>query len=63
MPLQIHDRVQELRREIEEIALADKEKHFSGPEKVKHEKRIQRLEEIRGELAALIWDDRCGQSL
>src|ERR1700758_498669 len=59
---QIHDRVQELRREIAEIAAADKEKRLSGPEKVKHEQRIQRIEEIRGELSALIWEDRWGQS-
>lgn len=54
MPFQIYERVQELRREIAEITAADKGKRVSGPEKVKHEKRIQRLQEIRGELSALI---------
>jgi hypothetical protein len=62
MPFQIYARVQELRREIAEIAAADKVKRLSGPEKVKHEKRIQRLEEIRGELSALIWEDGWGQN-
>jgi hypothetical protein len=62
MPFQIYARVQELRREIAEIAAADKVKHFRGPEKVNHEKRIQRLEEIRGELSALIWEDSWDQN-
>lgn len=52
--VQIHDRIPELRREIAKIAAAIKERRLSGPEKVKHEKRIRRLEEIRSELAGLI---------
>lgn len=62
MPFQIYERVQELRREIAEITASDKEKRVSGPEKVKHEKRIQRLEEIRSELSALIWEGGWGQN-
>lgn len=62
MRFQIYERVQELRREIAEITAADKEKRVSGPEKVKHEKRIQRLEEIRSELSALIWEGGLGQN-
>jgi hypothetical protein len=54
VPFQIHARVQELRREIAEIEAADNVGHISGVEKVKHEKRIERLEEIRNELLALI---------
>jgi hypothetical protein len=50
---QMHARVQELRREIAEIEAADNVSHLSGVEKVKHEKRIGRLEEIRSELLAL----------
>ena len=50
----IQGRVQELRREIVEITAARCVKHHSGPEKVKHEKRIQRLWEIKSELWALI---------
>lgn len=61
IPLQIYDRVQELRREIAEIVAAANEKHLSGPAKVKHEKRIQRLEEIRSELSALIWKEWLGR--
>ena len=53
VPFQIHARVQELRREIAEIEAADNIGHVSGVEKVKHEKRIERLEEIRSELLAL----------
>ena len=60
IPLQIYNRVQALRREIAEIVAADNERHLSGPEKVKHEKRIQRLEEIRSELSALIWKEWWG---
>ena len=62
MPFQIHDRIRELRREIAEISAAGKVKYISGPEKVKHEKRIQRLEEIRDELSTLIWEDRWYQN-
>lgn len=54
MPFPIHNRVQELRREIAEIATTSNVRHCSGPEKVKHEKRIQRLEEIRSELSVLL---------
>jgi ribosomal protein L29 len=54
LELQVHDRVQELRREIAEILAATTAKHVSGVEKVKHEKRIQRLEEIHDELFALV---------
>jgi hypothetical protein len=54
MPFQIHSRVQELRREIAEIEAADNVGHHSGVEKVKHEQRIERLQEIRNELSALI---------
>ena len=54
MSFQIHARVQELRREIAEIEAADKVGHCSGVEKVKHEKRIERLQEIRNELLALV---------
>ena len=62
MRFQTYERIQELRREIAEISAADKVKRLSGPEKVKHEKRIQRVGEIRGELSALIWEDRRGQN-
>ena len=61
IPLQIYDQIQQLRREITEIASADQDRRVSGPEKVKHEKRIQRLEEIRSKLSALIWTHDCGQ--
>lgn len=54
LPFQIHDHVQLLRQEIVEIISASDVRHSSGPEKVKHEKRIQRLEEIRAELSSLI---------
>jgi hypothetical protein len=50
----IYDRIQQLRREIEQIAAVMRPGHRSGPEKVKHEKRILRLEEIREELMSLI---------
>lgn len=62
MPFQIYDRIQELRREIAEISAASKVRYLSGPEKVKHERRIQRLEEIRDELSALIWQDRFSEN-
>lgn len=61
IPLQIYDQIQQLRREITEIASADQDRRASGPEKVKHEKRIQRLEEIRSQLSALIWTHGCGR--
>jgi len=54
LQFQVHDRVRELRREIAEILAANTAKHVSGVEKVKHEQRIQRLEEIHDELFALI---------
>ena len=56
----IDDRVKELRHEIAQIAAAVKEWHLSGPEKVRHERGIQRLVEIRGELSRLIWKDGWG---
>lgn len=61
IPLQIYDQIQQLRREITEIASADQDRRVSGPEKVKHEKRIQRLEEIRSQLSALICTHDSGQ--
>jgi hypothetical protein len=54
LEFQVHDRVQELRREIAQILAATTVRHVSGVEKVKHEKRILRLEEIHDELFALI---------
>jgi len=54
LEFQVHDRVQELRREIAQILAANTASHVSGVEKVKHEKRIQRLEEIHDELFTLI---------
>lgn len=53
MGLLIDDRVQRLRREIVEIAAMRNLRHTSGPEKVKHEKRIQRLQEILDELRSM----------
>ena len=50
----IYDRIQQLRREIEQIAAVMRPGHRSGSEKMKHEKRILRLEEIREELMSLI---------
>jgi hypothetical protein len=50
----ICDRIQQLRREIDQIAAVMRPGHRSGSEKVKHEKRILRLEEIREELMSLI---------
>ena len=50
----IQIRIQEQRNEIFEISAARNVRHFSGSEKVKHEKRIQTLWEIRNELLALI---------
>ena len=54
LEFQVHNRVQELRREIAQILAAKAASHVSGVEKVKHEKRIQRLEEIHDELFTLI---------
>lgn len=53
LPFQIRASVQELRREIAEIKAADNVGHHSGVEKLKHEKRIERLQEIRDELAMI----------
>jgi hypothetical protein len=53
LSFQIHDRVQELRREVAEILATDQPGDHSGPEKVKHDKRIERLCQIRNELFAL----------
>jgi predicted Co/Zn/Cd cation transporter (cation efflux family) len=53
-PFQIRASVQELRREIAEIKAADNVGHHSGVEKLKHEKRIERLQQIRDELLAMI---------
>lgn len=60
IPVQIYGRVEELRREIAEIAEAAKERRLSGPQKMKHQERIQRLEEIRSELSGLIWKSGWG---
>jgi hypothetical protein len=54
MPSHIYARARELRREIAEIEAADILDRYSGAAKVKHDKRIQRLWEIRNELFALI---------
>jgi hypothetical protein len=54
LEFQVHDRVEELRREISQILAASSASHVSGVAKVKYEKRIQRLEEIHDELSALI---------
>lgn len=61
IPRHSYDRIQQLRHEIAEIAGAAQDRRVSGPEKVKHEKRIQRLEEIRSQLSALIWRNEWGQ--
>lgn len=61
IPRHSYDRIQQLRHEITEIAAAAQDRRVSGPEKVKHEKRIQRLEEIRSQLSALIWRREWGQ--
>lgn len=53
MTLHIQNRVHRLRREIVEIAASHSLKHTSGPEKIKHEKRIQRLQEIVDELRSM----------
>jgi len=62
LSFQIHDRVQELRREVVEILATDQPGHHSGPEKVKHDKRIERLWQIRNELFALIAKRRIKES-
>ena len=41
IPRHSYDRIQQLRHEITEIAAAAQDRRVSGPEKVKHEKRIQ----------------------
>jgi tRNA G37 N-methylase TrmD len=63
MPSQIYARAQKLRREVAEIEAADILGHHSGAEKVKHDKRIQRLWEIRNELFALIAPNRAADAL
>lgn len=54
MSFQIQARVQELRREIIEIETSNNVGHHSGVEKLKYEKRVERLQEIRDELLAMI---------
>ena len=63
LPSHICARAQELRREIAEIEAADILGHHSGAEKVKHDKRIQRLWEIRNELFALMAPNRAADDL
>ena len=58
MSFQIQDRVQELRREITEIEAANRIGHHSGVEKLKYEKRLERLQEIREELLTIIAKQR-----
>ena len=53
IPLHIQDRIEELREEIVELSAARNVKHSSGSEKMKYDKRIQRLWEIRHKLLAL----------
>ena len=49
----IQDRVHGLRLEILEITASRNLRHTSGPEKIKHERRILRLQEIAGELRSM----------
>lgn len=49
----IQDRVHGLRLEILEITASRNLRHTSGPEKIKHEKRILRLQEIADELRSM----------
>jgi hypothetical protein len=56
----IDDRVEELRHEVAQIVAAVKEWHLSGPQKVRHERRIQKLVGIRSESSGLIWKDGWG---
>jgi hypothetical protein len=58
MSFEIQARVQELRREIIEIEAANNVRHHSGVEKLKHEKRLERLQEIRDELLTIIAKQR-----
>lgn len=59
----MYDRIQQLTREIARIAAETREGHRSGSGKVKHEKRIVRLAEIREELMALTQKSRTSPSL
>ena len=63
VPLHIHTRIEQLRREIVEISATRNVRHHSGPEKVKNDRRIQRLWEIKNELSALIAKRLAGGNL
>jgi len=53
MRFDMQARIYRLRQEIVEIAALRNLRHISGSEKIKHEMRIKRLQEIAGELHSM----------